>query len=496
MTKVGRNEPCPCGSGKKFKKCCGRDESPPLKDILLPADQRTGTPLDDYMELLPLLALHEQKIIQFEADGAELKKSRKNFEKRYRPGEDNGLMDSHYISWLYFDLRFGKGRSTVVERVLDGPMARRLVEPGTTCLRHMAASYATFYQVVDESAAVVLLEELGTGRLWSIYFFRELFPTPPGKGEIWYTRLIGTPDEALCYTTPYVYEPESRAQFKRGVDGLTKDFLKSETSIGVPADRLFAESQKQSALFWAEYIHSANNALAETLYSAPGEWPRRFPLKVVNNDRQELIFTEMHFKVRDETAVRRRLAKLKTFVRNEKDDSWSWLKAPSRKFPDDPRTSLGLFRFKEGTLVAETNSRERAARLEGKLLNHFPGMLKLEKTLYRELEDLPPPSPEEMEKSRQKEDELNALPEVQEALKRYQEHYYFDKWPRTKVPALGNITPLQAAKTDEGRRKLDDLLDYYERLQDAQDPARHQPKLDLNKLRALLGLPLKFSPVH
>jgi preprotein translocase subunit SecA len=21
---VGRNEPCPCGSGKKFKKCCGK----------------------------------------------------------------------------------------------------------------------------------------------------------------------------------------------------------------------------------------------------------------------------------------------------------------------------------------------------------------------------------------------------------------------------------------------------------------------------------------
>jgi uncharacterized protein YecA (UPF0149 family) len=22
--KVGRNDPCPCGSSKKFKKCCGR----------------------------------------------------------------------------------------------------------------------------------------------------------------------------------------------------------------------------------------------------------------------------------------------------------------------------------------------------------------------------------------------------------------------------------------------------------------------------------------
>ncbi len=24
--KIGRNDPCPCGSGKKYKKCCGRDQ--------------------------------------------------------------------------------------------------------------------------------------------------------------------------------------------------------------------------------------------------------------------------------------------------------------------------------------------------------------------------------------------------------------------------------------------------------------------------------------
>lgn len=23
--KIGRNEPCPCGSGKKYKKCCGQE---------------------------------------------------------------------------------------------------------------------------------------------------------------------------------------------------------------------------------------------------------------------------------------------------------------------------------------------------------------------------------------------------------------------------------------------------------------------------------------
>jgi uncharacterized protein YecA (UPF0149 family) len=24
LGKVGRNDPCPCGSGKKYKKCCGK----------------------------------------------------------------------------------------------------------------------------------------------------------------------------------------------------------------------------------------------------------------------------------------------------------------------------------------------------------------------------------------------------------------------------------------------------------------------------------------
>ena len=26
VKKIGRNDPCPCGSGKKYKKCCGRDK--------------------------------------------------------------------------------------------------------------------------------------------------------------------------------------------------------------------------------------------------------------------------------------------------------------------------------------------------------------------------------------------------------------------------------------------------------------------------------------
>lgn len=37
--KIGRNDPCPCGSGKKYKKCClGKEDNPEYSDITKFAD--------------------------------------------------------------------------------------------------------------------------------------------------------------------------------------------------------------------------------------------------------------------------------------------------------------------------------------------------------------------------------------------------------------------------------------------------------------------------
>lgn len=39
MEKVGRNDPCPCGSGKKYKKCCEITKSKPLQTRIVPIVQ-------------------------------------------------------------------------------------------------------------------------------------------------------------------------------------------------------------------------------------------------------------------------------------------------------------------------------------------------------------------------------------------------------------------------------------------------------------------------
>lgn len=44
MTKVGRNHPCPCGSGKKYKQCCLQaDEAARIAAIPTPTLQAPGT---------------------------------------------------------------------------------------------------------------------------------------------------------------------------------------------------------------------------------------------------------------------------------------------------------------------------------------------------------------------------------------------------------------------------------------------------------------------
>ena len=40
MSKVGRNEPCPCGSGKKYKKCCWLKDDGGLADRTVAAEAR------------------------------------------------------------------------------------------------------------------------------------------------------------------------------------------------------------------------------------------------------------------------------------------------------------------------------------------------------------------------------------------------------------------------------------------------------------------------
>jgi hypothetical protein len=58
-TKTGRNQPCPCGSGKKFKQCCLRKEEEAEREAMAALSQARkglGTSYSDLVETVDTLA--------------------------------------------------------------------------------------------------------------------------------------------------------------------------------------------------------------------------------------------------------------------------------------------------------------------------------------------------------------------------------------------------------------------------------------------------------
>jgi hypothetical protein len=485
--KPGRNDPCPCGSGKKYKKCCGLSQAQggyvQTPESWFPPSERTGTLWDDYMEVIPIIATYGKKIMDFDEDGPELKRAISDFEKQFRPGEEGGIIDSFFMSWMYFDLRFGKTLETVAERLLSEPMISDLMEPGPTYIRQLSESYLTFYEIIDSTSRtdVVTIKELGTGMLFKVLHVRELCEIDPEPGEIFFVRRVGPPDRSIFYTTPYVYEPETGAQFKRTVLTQEKDFRNSPVASLFAPERHFAESQKEIAPFWAWYICKGETTdLPQIPYHT-----------IVTTDGEDFVLTEIHFRIRDEAALRKRLSALRSYQYDKKDDSWTWLKAKSRKYPDAPRSVLGHIYIQGDCLIAETNSQERSVRLRSKLKGHLRSLIAYEKTLYQDPYDMPELSPEEIEVREKASQELNSRPEIQEAIKKNLEHHYFNEWPKTKLPALGGLTPLQAVKKEKDRVKVLALIDDFEQLQNAR--TSEMPKINIDKLRRLLGLPTKAN---
>ena len=208
------------------------------------------------MDVIPVLAMYGKKIMDFDEDGSEFKRAVSDFEKQFRPGEKGGIVDSFFMSWMHCDLRFGISRETVAERLLIDPIISDLMEPGPTYIRQLSESYLTFYEIIASTSRpdAVTVKELGTGKHFTVLHVRELLEIDPEPGEIWFARRVGLPDRSIFYTTPYIYEPETCAQFKRAVLTQEKDFKKSPRAPLFPTERHFAESQKETAPFWAWYI--------------------------------------------------------------------------------------------------------------------------------------------------------------------------------------------------------------------------------------------------
>ncbi len=146
--KIGRNDPCPCGSGKKYKKCCGQ-----FGDMV-------DVSLDPFTRYSQLLAAVKLKLDDHYSQ--RIKKMRKDLKEYFLRFASQPVLpqenESFYSEWLWFGARFGEGSSLGVEYLeshgyfMDGPY-KDLLE----ALNH---SYLSVYQVKNVEFQYLELEDI------------------------------------------------------------------------------------------------------------------------------------------------------------------------------------------------------------------------------------------------------------------------------------------------------------------------------------------------
>jgi len=205
--KVGRNEPCPCGSGKKFKRCCGLTSRSGIEVSPSPAQ----------LKLAEYVACADQILTFAEddrsSDGLWLSQQIEALEEEFESSEVWEVIEPAVLNFALYDLELPRSRVSMAAlfarnrgRVLDAKL-RRIV-------RELGESYLAFYQLTGRSADTLQFRELVSGEIWSA-----CDPDAPpdaelDMGEIWLCRFVGAHDDAIAFTQPIVYEPEAAAQIE------------------------------------------------------------------------------------------------------------------------------------------------------------------------------------------------------------------------------------------------------------------------------------------
>lgn len=480
--KIGRNDPCPCGSGKKYKKCCGLGPQG-TNEPELPEHLRTGTYLDEYQRFVRPVADYYQMLIEYDDDRRELSGAERDFQRDFRPGLPHGVPDSLFLSWFYFDFRYGKNGKTVCERFTESSRMKDLKEPGPTLVRRMSESYLTFYQVAGLSRDRITFTELGTGATWLVHRVSEPEGQEIRKGDIWYVRFVGPPEDAYIFSAPYIYLAEAKADLERAVKAQREE-LGEFPGRPVAVERMFAEACKAAVPLWADYFVNGPS-LREADEILSGSSPEKGPA-MVNRDGEPLRFCKVFFKITNNEGLRKKLSSLRSIDYDDEHDMWVWFKNNVSSTDFFGATSLGTITIKRGRLIAECNSEARSLKLMNKLKRGLSGLVSFEKIEAKDVSDMPPLSEKQRKKIEKEQEELNANPEIRELLRKQAESYYHGDWMEHKIPMFGDKTPLEAVGTDEGRVKVKAFLDDLEAMQNAR-PA--EPfRVDVNGLRKRLHL--------
>jgi hypothetical protein len=423
MSESGRNDPCPCGSGLKYKKCC----LPKHETARAEALPRV-TPREMVMPKLMRFAYsprfdrdHDVGHVLFWADY--LDEMDPDETDRFIESDDS---DVKYNAWFLWDLIIDDGR-TVADLFLE--RHGRSLEPGERAyVERMRGSHLSLYQVDRlERGRGVLLRDLLTKS--TMFVYEKL-----GSEQLIRSDLVGArvvPNEAglpMFEGGLYLYDVADKSALVADLKRYRRNYRRRFPDTD---DVGFLKRHGMVFNYW--WLDRVVLRPAPTLATPEGD---------------QIMLARSTFDVADPAALRAALAAAPD-VQIEEDGEYT--------FGED----TGAFRRILGTLIldgnrlrVETMSRHRDERCRAWLTSFAPGVTfratsleTIEKALERARSGPPPPEAPD-----------GLPPDLKAQIERQMLDEYYYRWLDEPIPALGHVTPREAAASRKRRPLLIDLL--------------------------------------
>lgn len=450
---TARNEPCPCGSGKKYKKCCMKKTEDPVN--------YTKQKLDRFHEGIVGELMRYAATVYGPEAFYEARDEFLGWPEGIEIDEEGNLMghESVFYPWFLFKWRI---ESEDGESSLPGPRDQSIVQAYLQAhgrkldplereyLEAQANAPLTFFQIMNaEPGKSVSLRDLLLDRDYLV--LENTASRMLHSGDV----VFGSAFEAggielFGALGPVVFNPSAKV-----------DILSARKTMSM------ADNGRITPALLDEYDLELRN-LYFKLFAA-----RTAPPALCNTDGEMFSLHSLKYAVSSPQKVFDALKELTNGFASEEElleeaeydangdllkVEIPWLMPSNAKHAGMENTVHGRLIIDGSKMTCEVNSAERAERLRMFIEKNLPGGEAVYKTTVIQSAEAmmrePPPS----DSDNRKHEDLMNHPEIKAKIEQMMRKHW-EAWPDMEIPALQGKTPRQAVRDDLGRRQVSALLE-------------------------------------
>ena len=459
--KIGRNAPCPCGSGKKYKKCCLRRSVTPQATLHY---RRLSKALDKLMKgaVSHAEAAFGDMVFSYAMD---------EFFGWPDPGEEPDMEAVEraaplFWPWMVFNWEYDSLEDE--GGLLEGPedatvaemyAAKKRIAPQSDEGRLIAAANRKPYSFMEVTGLrpgeSVRVRDLLTGAEATAQ--ERLGSEALQAGDILFGRIARVQDVGMflgmsAFAMPPRMKPDIIA-LRRRISG---------PSGKVTADELYEWDLEIREVFWDadRLLHSPPE-----IRNTDGD-PIEFHKLIYDIDSPGLAVEKLAPLCADATVEEIRAEAEKDRHGNVRRATLRWTREGDAVSPGMSGTLLGTIEIEGGRMTVLVNSLQRAEAIREQIEKRLgpAARFRLDEIadagkMAAELDSPASPDPS-----------LADAPEVRERISQMLRAHW-EGWVNQEIPALGHRTPRQAVRSADGREAVEALLQDAERTA-AGDPAR------------------------